>query len=98
EEDAEPRVQVLPEPAVGDRLVDWSIRCRDDSRGHTNRSRTAYRPDLAFLEDPQKPDLQGRCRVTDLVQQHGSAARLFEHPLVIRHRTGKRSARVAEQL
>ena len=98
DDDAQPIVQVLPKAAFRDGLLQRHVGGRHHARRDMKRPIAADRPDLAFLEHAQQPDLQRRGRVADLVEQHGSITRLLEDTFVIRDGAGERSALMSEQL
>jgi hypothetical protein len=91
-------IQILAEAVLGDRPFEFHVRCGHDAGVHVDGTRRTDRPHLAFLQDAQQLHLQRRRGVADLVEEHGAAVRLLEHPLVVRHGAGERAAHVAKEL
>ena len=95
---AQPVVEVLPELALGDQLVEdggWWPRRR---ARHADRLLAADALQLAVLQDAQQLGLRRFVQVADLVEKDRAAVGQLELAAAHRRRAGERPLFVAEQL
>ncbi len=93
----QPVEQVFPETALLDLLLEVPVGGSDEARIGLDGLVAADPLELALLQHPQHLHLEIRAHVPDLVQEDGAAVGHFEFPLLVRKRTGKGPAAVAEK-
>src|SRR2546430_5059689 len=91
-------VQVGPEAAALDVLLEVAVRRGDDAHVHRDRLRPADGDRLALLEHAEQLHLRRGGHLTDLVQEEGATARRREQTLLVAHRARERALDVSEQL
>ncbi len=77
----EPVVEVATESPVADVGLQVTVRCGDHSHIDAHRRAGADRAKLAFLQNAQQLDLEGRRGVADLVEEQGPAMARWINPM-----------------
>src|SRR5262249_9182803 len=93
----DPVVEVLPEPALLDRLLEVEIRGRNEPEFRFDRLRPADALDFALLDGSQKLCLQVLAKIPDFVKEQGPGGGKLEFPELLPVRSGERSPLVAAQ-
>ena len=81
--DVEAVVEVPPEQAARDHLVEVAVGARDDAHVDPARTVGADGRDGAFLEHAQERDLESRARVAHFVEEDAAAVGLHEETRTI---------------
>ena len=89
---AEAIVQVGPKLLLSDRSLQIAVGGRDDAIVDLDRAAASDWSNLAFLQDPQQLDLEGRRGFPDLVEEDGPALGLLEDPLGVGDGAGEGAA------
>src|SRR5215813_8908315 len=77
-DDGKPEVQIFPELAFFDGLVQVAMGCGNHSTVHRDGFPSSDAFDHFFLKEAQYLDLQLRCEVADFIQKEGPALRVLE--------------------
>src|SRR5437870_12234563 len=80
-DDVESIVEVVPERLRLDGAGEVAVGGGEHAEVDVDRPVVSHAPDRSLLEDPQELGLDARRRLTDLVEEQGSAGRLFEQSL-----------------
>ena len=96
--DAEAVVEILPEPAVRDELVEPPVGRRDDAGGHPDRLLAAHALELAILQDAEQLRLRRLVQIADFVEKDRAAVGQLELAAPERRRAGERPLLMAEEL
>ncbi len=97
-EDGEPVVQVGPERALLDEVLERPVSGRDQPDVDLDRRGTAEPLDFPLLQHAQQLHLRRRAQLADLVEEERAAIGQLEAPFLGALRAGERPALVAEQL
>src|SRR5204862_7272097 len=98
EDDVETVVEVFPESALDQRLLEVLVGRRQDPNVHAQGRFPADARELAVLEDVEELGLQRGMKVADLVEEDGSAVSRLELADLELVGAGERAALVTEQL
>src|SRR5262245_28041217 len=96
--DGEAEIQVLAKGLRLNHLRQIAMSRRNDANVHASRSCFADPPQLAVLENAQQLWLHLEAELADLVEEQGSAARLFDQPALVRRCAGEATPCISEQL
>src|SRR5690606_32662368 len=96
-DDVEPVVEVAPEGAAANLLLEVAVRRGDDPDVDRDRLGGAYGNDLALLEGAEELHLRRRGHLTDLVQEEGAGAGGDEQPFLVADGAGEGPLDVAEE-
>jgi hypothetical protein len=95
--DIEPVKEVFPKASLADSGFEFDVRGSDDAYVNADGFRAADPFEFLLLEDAEEFSLSVQGKITDFVQEDGSAMGLFETPQTIRISTCKRTFGVTEQ-
>src|SRR5450755_1506506 len=96
-QDVEAIEQILPEPAVLDRLVEIDVGGGDDTHIEPKNTSRADSTDRAFLEEAQEVHLKVERQVADFVQKHRAAVGRFDESALFSDRTREGTLFMTEQ-
>ena len=97
-EDRQAEVEVGPELAVGHRLLDVAVGCRDDPDVRPHAAGTPEALEDAVLQDAQELRLEVERQLADLVEEERRAVRELEPPHLPAEGAGVRALLAPEQL